>query len=443
MRTGLTAATALVLLLGGCVYYNAIYNAERAFLEGERLRGLGRDSLAAERYRDVVRKAAAGFRQEPAGPWADDALYLLGRARFRDGSLDEAAAALRDARERTDDPEVRHGAAVYLGAVEILRGDAQAGLEQLNEAMAALPEGPALAEGHLWRARVLVRGEYLGGAWWDLDRAAALDPAVRVPAALERIRWGIHHREAARAREGVERLLSYPEGGAWRDSLETLLHGAAEAWGVDESMSLLDAAPEAAWDRTERGRVRVARARLLHEAGAAARARDEAWDVASGIGPAAAEARLLLARWELAAARDLVDAREVVPILLPAEEDPRVAGFLARLAGMLDLADPGREDPLSLFAAGEVARDELGAPGLARGLFLAYADGVPEAPWVPKALLAALDVSGAEEDRAWIRGRLEGRAGSPYVLAARGSDAPGLHVLEEELSRRIRELRTP
>jgi tetratricopeptide (TPR) repeat protein len=443
LRTRLASAAALVLLLCGCVYYNAIYNAERAFLEGERLRGLGRDSLAAERYRDVVRKAATGFRQDPGGAWADDALYLLGRARFRDGSLDEAAAALRDARERTDDPGVRHGADVYLGAIEILRGDAQAGLEHLNRAMAELSEGPALAEGHLWRARVLVRGEHLGGAWWDLDRAGALDEAARVPAALERIRWGIHHREATRAREGVERLLSYPEGGAWRDSLETLLHGAAGAWGGEAAVSLLDAAPEAAWDRTERGRVRLARTRLLHDAGSLARAREEAWAVASGIGPSAAEARLLLARWHLAAARDLVDAREVIPILLPAEEDSRVADLLGWVSGMLELADPGREDPLSLFAAGELARDELGAPALARGLFLAYADGQPEAPWVPKALLAALDVSGVEEDRAWIRRRLGERAGSPYVLAARGSQAPGLHVLEKELSRRIRELRAP
>jgi hypothetical protein len=264
-----------------------------------------------------------------------------------------------------------------------------------------------------------------------------------VPAALERIRWGIHHREATRAREGVERLLSYPEGGAWRDSLETLLHGAAGAWGGEAAVSLLDAAPEAAWDRTERGRVRLARTRLLHDAGSLARAREEAWAVASGIGPSAAEARLLLARWHLAAARDLVDAREVIPILLPAEEDSRVADLLGWVSGMLELADPGREDPLSLFAAGELARDELGAPALARGLFLAYADGQPEAPWVPKALLAALDVSGVEEDRAWIRRRLGERAGSPYVLAARGSQAPGLHVLEKELSRRIRELRAP
>jgi hypothetical protein len=77
---------------------------------------------------------------------------------------------------------------------------------------------------------------------------------------------------------------------------------------------------------------------------------------------------------------------------------------------------------------------------LARGLFLAYADQTPSDPWAPKALLAALDVTSDEGGRAWLRGRLEGRAESPYVLAARGEPAPGLEVLEEELARRLQEM---
>lgn len=441
LRGALPGAALLLPLLGACVYYNAIYNAERSFQEAEGHWGVGRDSLADARYREVVRKAAAGFRKEPRGEWADEALYLLGRAQLRQGDLERAEAALREARSLTSDPAIRHGADVYLGAAAVLRGEPQRGLELLNRAMAELDEGPALAEGHLWRARILMRGELLGGAWWDLDRAGTLaGSTVRVPAALERIRWGIRHRSQARTREGVERLLSYPEGGARRDSLEVLMDGAARAWGPEEAASLLEAAPRSSWDRTERGRIRLVRARLLHRAGEVLGAEEEARGVASGIGVSAAEARLMLARWRLAGAGDLVDVRGVVPLLLPAEGHPDVARLLERVTRLVELADEGLDDPLALFAAGEIARDELGAPGLARGLFLAYADGVPQAPWSPKALLAALDVSGVEEDRAWIRGRLETRASSPYVLAARGAPAPGLDVLEQELARRLEEL---
>jgi hypothetical protein len=79
---------------------------------------------------------------------------------------------------------------------------------------------------------------------------------------------------------------------------------------------------------------------------------------------------------------------------------------------------------------------------VARGLFLAYADAVPDDPWVPKALLAAMAVTRDEGDRAWLRGRLEGSATSPYVLAARGEPAPGIEDLEEELARRLKEIVT-
>ena len=57
-----------------------------------------------------------------------------------------------------------------------------------------------------------------------------------------------------------------------------------------------------------------------------------------------------------------------------------------------------------------------------------------------KALLAALETSVEEGDRAWIRGRLEAYPESPYVLAAHGGSAAGFAELEEELEVRLREL---
>jgi hypothetical protein len=100
----------------------------------------------------------------------------------------------------------------------------------------------------------------------------------------------------------------------------------------------------------------------------------------------------------------------------------------------------GLEEPLGLFAAAEVARDRIGAPLLARGLFLAYVDGAPDQPWAPKALLAALETSPDPGDRAWIRLRVEAYGDSPYVLAANGGSADRFAELEGELEDRLREL---
>ncbi|HET9949297.1 MAG TPA: hypothetical protein VFQ22_10285, partial [Longimicrobiales bacterium] len=83
------------------------------------------------------------------------------------------------------------------------------------------------------------------------------------------------------------------------------------------------------------------------------------------------------------------------------------------------------------------------APVLARGLFLAYADSEPDAPWAAKALLAALAVTPWEEDRAWLRGRLEVHRHSPYVLAARGGSSEGVEALDRELQVRLDEIGGP
>ena len=108
---------------------------------------------------------------------------------------------------------------------------------------------------------------------------------------------------------------------------------------------------------------------------------------------------------------------------------------------LADFTSVGLTDPIAWFAAAEIARDDLEARALARGLFLAYANADPDDPWVPKALLAALAVTSDDADRAWLLGRLETHSVSPYVLAARGAPAPGFEALEEELVLRLRDMK--
>ena len=143
------------------------------------------------------------------------------------------------------------------------------------------------------------------------------------------------------------------------------------------------------------GHIRLERARLLHQAGDTASASEQAWNVATTLGDAAAEARLLLAEWHLAAMTSLAEAPSIRRILLPAGAYAEVAALVEAIEALDVYTGIGLDEPLGLFVAAEIARDELGANYLARGFFLAYAATAPQEPWASKALLAALEISGS------------------------------------------------
>ena len=431
----------VMLFASGCTYYNAIYNAERSYDEAEAHRRAGRDSLASRRYQDVVRKASRGYRGDPEGEWGDDALFLLGRARLRLGEIRAARAALEEAAQRSENAEMRLAVLVYLALAHVESGDLAAALPLVNRALGGLSVGPALAQAHLLRGQILLSQGQTDNGWSDLDRAPQLDARIRVEAALSRLRWAIHYDERPRAGEALTLLLSYSEAGERLDTVVVLADRAAEEWGPAVVARLLSSADTSRWGRVGRGRIALGRARLFHRAGDTAAAHAAAWAVARGVGVAAAEARVQIARWRLEPAYDLAVLEAVEEILLPAEEHQGVARLLDALAVLADFTSVGLTDPIAWFAAAEIARDDLEARALARGLFLAYANADPDDPWVPKALLAALAVTSDDVDRAWLLGRLETHSVSPYVLAARGAPAPGFEALEEELALRLRDMK--
>jgi hypothetical protein len=369
-------------------------------------------------------------------------LLLVGRARLRLGELRAGRAALRDVADRAEEPEVRLGALLYLGASFIESGELEAGIALLNDAIRDLTSEATRAEGHLLRGGALMALGQVDGGWRDLDQAAALHESMRLPAAFEKIRWAVALGDTARAREGMSRVLSYREGGELPDTVAWLAGQAAGRWSPAHAARLLDGLDSAAWNRGARARLRLARADLLIASGDTAAAREEVEVVAGGRGPTAARARVHLARERLSVALNISDAQAVTAWLLPAEDDPEVAQLLTDVQTMAALTDLGLSEPMAWFAAAEVARDRLGAPALAQALFLTYADAASNEPWAAKALLAALDVTRSEGERAWLRSRLEGRADNPYVLAARGEPSPGIEALEEELSTLLQEIRS-
>jgi len=435
-------ACGVVALLSGCVYYNAIYNAERLLQEGEALDRTGRDSLADVRYREVIRKASGGYREAPDGDWAGQALLLIGTAHLRLGDLRAARAALEEALARaTPETELARRAELFLGAALVEAGDVDGAIPLLDRAVEGLGGGAALAEAHLWRGRArLQRGDPLRG-WRDLEEAEALDADVGLSAQLETVRSGISLGEPARVRTGVGALLARADGGEVVDSVSGMVAQAATRWGEAFGVELLSGLDSAAWAPRPRDRMRLIQAELRLVAGDTASADTELRRLSSGRGPAAVSARVAVARRQLAVAADLDDARSALATLLPASGNEAAGLLIADVAEMQGLAELGLSEPIAWFAAAEIARDRLGSRVLARGFFLAYADAVPSDPWAPKALLAALSLTEDEVGRSWLRSRLEQPLPSPYVLAARGEPAPGLEELEEGLALRLLEIR--
>ena len=438
IRRGAPIAAA-VALLSACTHYNTLYNAERVYGDAERDRLAGRDSLALEQYREVVRKTSDAYRSSPDDERSAAVLYLLGRAQLRAGDPRAAAAALERGAEIASAPGLRPQMLVYLAVAQARIGDPEGAAATLDEALSASVGGEALAEARLLRGSLeLTRGPSDVG-WSDLA-AAGSQPGVRIEAGLDRLRLSIRHGERERAREALSVLMAERAAGERLDTIVALVRGARDKWGAAEAAGLFAIADGARWEQPHRGRAHLEHAKLLHAAGDSAGARVRAERVASGRGPAAAEARLLLAHWRLGSARDLGAASSVRALLFPASNDMRVDSVLRALDELERFAGSGLDAPLGWFAAAEVARDRLGAPVLARGFFLAYADIDASSVWAPKALLAALDVSPDEPERDWLLGRLEAHAGSPYVLAARGGVPAELEALEEELRVRLQEV---
>jgi hypothetical protein len=119
-----------------------------------------------------------------------------------------------------------------------------------------------------------------------------------------------------------------------------------------------------------------------------------------------------------------------IQMMTPADGLVQTAELIVRTADSA-ISRPPRGD-LMIFLAAELARDSLAAPGLAADLMRRVADGWPESPYAPKALLALMMLDDGAIDSA--RSDLETLyGGSPYVAAAQGITDSSYSTLEDSL----------
>lgn len=438
MKRAVILPLLMALLLGSCGYFNSLYNARRQFADAERAAATGQASAAQQGYTGAIDKAARSYRKYPRGRWSDDALYLIARARFELQEYPAARAAAVELLSATRDATMRGDAHAIVGASAFQLGENDVALLHLDS---ALSDVSSVMRGrtHLWHARALRKAGDVERAWASLDAVPANDahyPTVQ----LERINFGIAQRDSARTQAAFAALLAHRDARQHMDTVAVMALSAINTFGANTTRHMLDATmPD--WLAPARDSLALVRAELALRAGDTMTATTELTQLASRSTVTVANAaRVQVARARLRSADALADLREIRALLLPAIAYPEVPGIVRNMRIVEALVQKAQSSgqPVALFAAAEIARDELQSPLLARQLFTTFVDVAPQTPWAAKALLAAIALDTDSEEANALRARLLTYQSSPYLqVADGGGDHEALLVAEERLQRSL------
>ncbi len=420
------------LLLGGCVYYNGMYNTNRLAKSARKAERDGRTFEATSLWGQVVTRAESLQVRHPRSKYASEASVLRGLALERLGQCQAAIAPLGSLSMITRSDDLTEEAALALGRCQLEQGDpAQADLAFVR--LIETSDSARRHEARFQRARALrMTGRYEEAV--VLMRQAP-DPRSRNDLLLALAGSGRSDEAFALA----DSLMATNDSTLAWDSLVVAL-GRENPRTASALVGRLAKDP---------GLTAEIRARRLYEDALRLAAVDSAQSWArleetarmADAGESGERARLQLLRARLADARttdDLAVPRDSLAAMAGrtsgvAVEAGQLESTLATLQTLADSASPGApEGDLRLFLGAESARDTAGAPRLAAGLFRRLADEWPASPYAPKALLAAdlLDPAAADS----FRVRLDSLyADSPYLAVARGEDAPGYQQLEDSL----------
>jgi hypothetical protein len=425
-------ALALALLLGGCVYYNGMYNAKQLAGNARKAERDGRAFEANNLWGQVVTRAESLVARHPESKYVDEALVLKGLALSRLRQCQEAVAPLGRVSQLPADAEVAEEGWLALGRCHLELGDAT-----LAEIEFARVTESADAVRRL-EARLL-RGRALRLTGRPDDALTALEGIAGPRAGQERMLAlaAAHRRDAALAL--ADSLLSIRDTTARWDTLVATL-GAVEPHVASALVDRLAERP---------GTPATSRARMLYEDGIrlsavdTARARSRLREVAGLPEPPeyAERARVALARQRIARASAPSELRPIAPDLearvasrtVASAEAATLRDLVAFVLAAVDSAEAGAaQADLRLFLAAETARDSLAAPALAASLFRTIVESSPDSPYAPKAILAghALDPRWGESAFPLLEDRY---ALSPYVARARGEEGYGYRELEDSL----------
>ncbi len=426
------AGLAVAVVLGGCVYYNGMYNTKRLANSARKAERDGRAFEATNLWGQVVVRAETLVARHPDSKYVDEALVLKGLALSRLRQCQVAVAPLGHVSLLPEDAEVATEASLALGRCQLELGDPA--LAEIMFARVAESDDSVLRhEARLLRGRALRLsgrpGEAIASLHGVADPRAGTERLLALAAVHRRddalaladsllaardtsVKWdtmavALGRDDPSIASGLVDRLVAQPEMNPQIRAM-MLLDDGLRLEGVDSARSLARlrqaAAQEGAGDFPERARYALTRQHLTRTA-------------------SVAELRTVVAELQQRAS-----ARSGM-----APEAAQLRDQVTRVLVAVDSAEQGApQGDLRLFLAAEAARDSLGAPRLAASLFRTLVETMPDSPYAPKALLA-----GKSLDPVWgesVAPLLEERyAFSPYVAMLRGEEPYGYQELEDSL----------
>ena len=421
----------LVALLGGCVYYNGMYNANRLARSAKKAEREGRTFEATNLWGQVATKAESVIVRHPTSKYAEEASVLRGVALARMGQCDEAMGPLSRIGLTSHRRDLTEEAWLATGRCQVTLGNLAAGDAAFGQLLQS-KDPERRREAHYQHGRLLrLAGRY--------DEALSSLESYREP------------------RVQTERLLSLAGAGrsleafALADSLMAQ-RDTTRRWdsGVVALGQQDPIAASTLVDRIRRlpGQTQESQARLLFEDGVrvarvdtsrAARRLREASET-GGTGNSAGRARLELLRLDLTRVSRPEDLPPILDSLTATIQRYKISDQTTQLgpaiaavhAAATAVTPPTPQGDLRLFLAGEAARDTLQAPRLAAGIFRRILDWWPSSPYAAKVVLATqqLDTTWADSARAILEVRYPD---SPYLALIRGEPTPAYKQLEDSL----------
>ncbi len=423
-----------LLLLGGCAYYNGMYNAKRLAGRARQAEKEGRTFDATSLWGQVGVKAESVLAQHPTSKWADEARLLQGTSLVKLKNCTQGVVPLEQVLANSNDARLTEDAAALLGGCRTTLGDpagAMAAYSRLTGSkdparrrLALFSHGQAqrIAGNYQLALSELDSTDYPGALG---ERAAALAGLGRMPEAMLRVDSLLAANDSVAPWDSLMAIISRQDPQSGTQLTERI----AEDDGLPVAIRarLLLAEAERWQDRDpERSEVQLV----------------EAEKVARGT-TVADEARLNAVLLRVRRIASLGEFNQLVTDLEDMSEGagpaaPRaaqLAGFARKVALTADSVPLGAPlGDLRLFLAGEMARDSLAAIAFAAAQFHRVVAEWPGSPFAPKAMLALVLLQPDHADS--LRTALLSQyPASPYVAMIESGESPEYVALEDSLRR--------
>jgi tetratricopeptide (TPR) repeat protein len=427
LQAGLVAS-----LLGGCVYYNGMYNANRLANSARKAEREGRTFEANNLWGQVATKAESVVVRHPKSKYAEEAAILRGLALARLGQCEQALGPLGRVTVAAIGTDLTEDAWFATGRCHVSMGNMAAG--DAAFAQASESKNP-------WRRREarFHRAQTLRHLGRYQEALIALEGVPEPRAASERLLSLAGDRRVADAMALADSLVARGDTTQPWDSLLTSL-GQQDPSSASSLVDRVRQLPSRPAETQARWLVEDGLRLVGSDTGRARSRFREAVEI-GGAGEAVGRASLQLVRLDL---RGVSRPQGLSPLIQSlrsnATQHETVSAELTQLsstaAGILtataSLTPGAPQGDLRLFLAAEAARDSLLAPRLAEGIFQRILREWPESPYAPKAVLAAQQLNPGWADSA--RALLEVRYfESPYLAMIRGSEGSAYRQLEDSL----------